>query len=136
MKIVINKCYGGFGLSDAAYEKLIEYGIPARAYQEETRAPETGLYRRQPGNEGEIIFDDSLAKMPRRIALLGGRYWDTWTRGNRTHPLLVRAVEELGSAASGRFADLAVVEVPDGISWELDEYDGIETIAETHRTWS
>ena len=42
MKIVINKCYGGFGLSDAAYEKLIEYGIPARAYQEETRDPETG----------------------------------------------------------------------------------------------
>ena len=33
-------------------------------------------------------------------------------------------------------AELAIVEIPDGIEWEIDDYDGIETIAETHRTWS
>lgn len=32
MKIVINDCFGGFGLSNAAYEKLIEYGCPVRRY--------------------------------------------------------------------------------------------------------
>jgi hypothetical protein len=25
-KVVINECYGGFGLSNEAYEKMIEYG--------------------------------------------------------------------------------------------------------------
>lgn len=28
MKIVINTCYGGFGLSEAAHKKLTEYGLP------------------------------------------------------------------------------------------------------------
>ena len=27
MKVVINRCYGGFGLSDAAIEQLIELGM-------------------------------------------------------------------------------------------------------------
>jgi hypothetical protein len=25
--------------------------------------------------------------------------------------------------------------VPDGVDWELSEYDGIEHVAEAHRTW-
>ena len=28
MKIVLNKCYGGFGLSTEAQDRLIELGIP------------------------------------------------------------------------------------------------------------
>lgn len=52
MKIVKNSCFGGFGLSDAAYEKLIEYGIPVRKYETEERNPETGLYdKKNPNNE-------------------------------------------------------------------------------------
>lgn len=30
MKIVINDCFGGFGLSEEAYAKLIEWGVPVR----------------------------------------------------------------------------------------------------------
>lgn len=37
MKVVINKCYGGFGLSDAAYERLHKLGIPIKKYVEEKR---------------------------------------------------------------------------------------------------
>lgn len=142
MKIVINKCYGGFGLSDAAYEKLIEYGVPVRAYVEERREENTGLYSPEPSNDGEIIFDDQLRPDPSKISgavrrLRGTRYWDTWTRRNRTHALIVRVVEELGSqAASGPLAELKIVEVPDGIEWEIDEYDGIEKVAQVHQTWS
>lgn len=95
MKIVINKCHGGFGLSDAAYEKMIEWGIPA---------------------------------------LPADR--DGWARENRTHPMIIKAVTELGSAANGDYASLAVVDIPDDVEWQIDEYDGLEWVAESHRTWS
>ena len=66
MKVVINTCYGGFGLSDAAYEKLIEWGVPVGARAGQERDPETGLYLPQPANEGEVIFDRSLGYCPAR----------------------------------------------------------------------
>jgi hypothetical protein len=145
MKIVKNSCFGGFGLSDEAYEKLIEYGIPVRKYEKEERNPETGLYdKKNPNNEGEVIFDRDLDddgdKMSKSMRQLDGRYWDSFLdRHNRNHPLLVRVVEELGgghrTGASGRFSDLQVVEIPDDIEYEIDEYDGLETIREKHRTW-
>jgi hypothetical protein len=28
-----------------------------------------------------------------------------------------------------------VVEIPDGVEWEIAEYDGLEWVAEKHRTW-
>ena len=144
MKIVINKCYGGFGLSNAAYEKLIEWGVPVRKYKEERRGDD-GLYKDEPENNGEIIFDRELT-LPGEDSLndiyhkykpsgISERYWDCWTRDNRSHPLVVRVVEELGEKASGRHASLKVIEIPDGIEYEIDEYEGIEHIAEKHRTW-
>lgn len=92
MKVVINKCYGGFGLSDEAVGMLRE---------------------RWPECPGYIGSDP----------------------GVRANPELVSVVEELGSKASGRFAALAVVEVPDGVRWHIEEYDGLECVAEDHRTW-
>lgn len=54
---------------------------------------------------------------------------------DRADALLVRVVEELGEAANGAHAKLAVVEIPDGTDYEISEYDGLEHIAEKHRTW-
>lgn len=140
-KVVINACFGGFGLSEAAYEKLIEYGVPVRKYVQQQRGPD-GLYNRPPENEGEIIFDrdlDGPDDHSRTMRRLSGRYWDTWLDGKRDHPLLVRVVEELGAGhrtgASGQYSHLRIVEVPDGVEWEISEYDGNERIAEVHRTW-
>ena len=89
MKVVINRCYGGFGLSKEAYEFL-------------------------------------------------GKEWDDYGFANsidRSDPKLVKCVETLGDKANGRFAELKVVEIPDDIAWYIDEYDGMETIEEVHRTW-
>ncbi len=87
-KIVVNRCYGGFGLSEAAFEAL---GIPWDGY-----------------GYPEIARDD---------------------------PKLVEVVERLGEAANGAHASLRVVEIPDDVEWEIDEYDGVETIHEKHRSW-
>lgn len=55
---------------------------------------------------------------------------------DRSHPDLVEVVELLGPLASGGYAELKVVEVPDGVEWTIEEYDGNEWVAEKHRTWS
>lgn len=148
-KIVINKCYGGFGLSDEGYEKLIEWGIPVRKYIEEVK-DEEGRYHLTPDNEGEVIFDRELTAYGEsewndkfyhnykdEKTFLFHRYWDNgWTNSVRDHPLLVRLVEELGERANGSCSELSVVEIPDDVKWVIQEYDGNEWIAEQHRTWS
>lgn len=54
---------------------------------------------------------------------------------NRSDPALVQVVEELGKVASGRLSELVVVDIPDDVEYEIDDYDGLETIREKHRTW-
>lgn len=142
MKVVINACFGGFAISEAAYSKLIEWGIPVRRYGEETRDPNTGLYSGPKGNEGMVIFDRELTPAEDRSAVdeamtrLAGRYWAAWLDRARSHPLLVRLVEELGEAVNGPCAKLKVIEVPDGVEWEVSEYDGYEKVEEVHRSWA
>jgi hypothetical protein len=53
----------------------------------------------------------------------------------RHDPDLVAVVEEMGRLASGTCSHLKVVEIPDGIDYVIEEYDGMEWIAENHRTW-
>jgi len=53
----------------------------------------------------------------------------------RNDPALVKAVEELGDKANGKHAKLDVIEIPDGIDFEVEEYDGKEWVSEKHRTW-
>ena len=49
---------------------------------------------------------------------------------------LVRVVETLGpEAAGGPGAELKVVEIPNDVDWEVVEHDGLEWVAEKHRTW-
>lgn len=103
MKIVINKCYGGFGLSKAAIDLYCE-----------RKQIDPGMWKETWG------FYDQFHD--REI--------------ERYDPLLVEIVEQLGDKANGKCAELAIVEVPDGIKWLLEEYDGKEWIAEVHRTWS
>lgn len=114
MKIVINKCYGGFSLSDAA----------------------TMLYGKKAGI--------NIIKDKKKSSSLIPHYYINEIKNNnyfscrnikRNDPFLVEVVEELGEAADGSFAELKVVEIPDNVEWEIEEYDGKEWIAEQHRTW-
>lgn len=60
-------------------------------------------------------------------------YWQI----SRDDPDLVAIIEELGSQeVGGRYSTLKVVEIPEGVDWIIQDYDGVEWIAEKHRTWS
>ena len=48
---------------------------------------------------------------------------------------LVKVVETLGKGADGPFAKLKIVEIPDDVEWQIDEYDGNEWVSEKHRVW-
>jgi hypothetical protein len=111
MKVVINKCHGGFGLSLKAMQRYAE--LKGFKLITEDRGLYSLHYRDSVSNDN-LISDYNIA---------------------RNDPELVQVVEELGAAANDRHADLKIVEIPDNISWEICEYDGSEWVAETHRTW-
>jgi hypothetical protein len=50
--------------------------------------------------------------------------------------ILVEIVESMGEKSFGSFAELKIVEIPDDVEWQIDEYDGAEWVAEKHRTWT
>jgi hypothetical protein len=91
MKVVINACHGGFGLSEKALK----------------------MYRAEV-NDSEVDYYDI----------------------DRDDPVLVSLVEQLGDEVNTRYSELKIVEIPDGIEWTVCEYDGLEWVAEAHRTWS
>jgi len=111
MKIVVNRCYGGFGLSDEAFEKYLEYKDINYVKKEGERILGGINYY---NTDGEILS-----------------YYDI----PRDDPILVKVVEEFEEKVNDSFADLEIVEIPDDIEWEIEEYDGNEWVSEKHRTW-
>lgn len=118
MKLAVNKCYGGFDLSDKAHERLIELGISYFESFDSMPKKDRDLYVVNSQSEG-----------------FGKYYSNFWDYKNRTNPLLIQVIEELGKEASGKFGKIRIVEIPDDVQWEIDEYDGFETVHEIHRSW-
>jgi len=90
-KVVINKCYGGFGIT----KKCLK------------------LYNKLSGKKEEYDFDIE-----------------------RHDPFLIKAIEQLGEKeSSDACANLRIITIPDGEEYEIDEYDGIETIHKKVDNW-
>lgn len=111
MKIVINVCFGGFNLSKKAFDAI---GLESEGEISAT-SEQFGMYH--------VDNDDFGVSSENRHAF-------------RTDPRLIEVVERLGDEAGGRCAKLEVIEIPDDTDWLIDEYDGMETIHEKHRSWS
>jgi hypothetical protein len=113
--IVINNCHGGFGLSwDAQIAYLERAGIAYTLIDRESR-------------------DDTI-RFGQEIKLSNGDYW--YDREiSRDDPVLVNLVREMGPAVNSNFAKLKVVKIPGNVEWSIEEYDGLEWVAEKHRIW-
>ncbi len=130
MKVVINQCYGGFGLSSKALIRLIEADSKSiiRQSTEEYGAKES-LFT-QKCRDGYSASWISVCK--NRTVY----FYDNFSVNARIDPTLIQIIEEIGNAANGPFAKLKIVEIPDDVTFVIEEYDGMETIAEVHRIWS
>lgn len=58
--------------------------------------------------------------------------WDEGFGVRRTNPKLIEFLETTPSSKHG---SLKVVEIPDDVEWVIEDYDGLECVAEKHRTW-
>ena len=135
MKVVINRCYGGFGISDTAFERYLDLkGITW--YKGESIIGSSEYYN-VPVEEYEALYELCKAKPvgPDRFKEVNGLYISPYDI-ERDDPILVQVVEELGEESWGEYAELKIVEVPDDVVWEIDDYDGMESISEVHRRWS
>ena len=140
MKIVINSCYGGFSLSDEATKLYADkLGIEVTPVSDTWY---TRFFMCKPEDLPEILQHDYLesTRWPEdKRTLYSAEYIRIGTFSNRPDkrddPALVEVVEELGDAANGQLARLEIVEIPDDVEWQIEEYDGIEWVAEKHRTW-
>jgi len=121
MKIVLNKCYGGFGVSTEVFKYLIE------------------KKNWVVGENGKICESDAL----------GERYYFNYDMAGisichcsniefRSNPDLVDAIEHIGvDKASGACSKLEIVYVPDWkeIELEITDYDGLEKLQEVSKCW-
>jgi hypothetical protein len=113
-RIVINTQYGGFGLSREA--KLLYLELAGMAY---TLEPQKDR--------------DTQLRLGDRIVVNGLEFFDKDIA--RDDPALFNTVRQLGSYSGSDYATLKVIEIPTGIEWYIEEYDGKEWVAEKHRTW-
>jgi hypothetical protein len=146
MKLVINKCYGGFSLSAEGVKKYAELKDYS-CYFFKTDLSKGGENKLIPIDlkqaNKEFSFTAFKVEDPVNYAKSKGKTVDeVWDEinvdnrpDNRSDPALIRTVEELGDIANGSCAQLAVIEIPDDVDYTIQEYDGIEWVAERHRTW-
>ncbi len=144
MKVVINNCYGGFGLSLKAQEEYLKLiGKEAYFYVQTKHSFREGEeeHKKVTSSHSESLFTTVFTKdFGETYETISDKDYEKYNFYyndiERTDPNLVSVVESLGKEANGDCASLTIVEIPDGVSWTIDEYDGIEHIAEEHRTWS
>lgn len=146
MKIVINRCYGGFGVSHEGMMRYFEI-LGKKVWPEKLEfqySPNQYTYWLVP--EEERIKTESIQPQVGYTDEQIQEAAATWEKAlnqylndielDRNDPVLVQVVEELGEGSWGHFAELKVVEIPDDVNWYIDEYDGLEWVAEVHRKWS
>ena len=113
-RIVVNSCYGGFGLSYQASIRYLELsGIEYKLEPRQDRDSQNRL--------GSVIMVDGI-------------HWHYYGV-ERDDPNLVTVVKELGPLADGEYAKLRIVTIPANVDWTIEEYDGREWVAERHRIW-
>ena len=133
MKVVINNTYGGFSLSSKGTEAYYaRKGKKVWWFVNPVENGRTNFDKHVPCDDpGKGYFAHCYSsKEPNEDNYLSVRDME------RNDPDLIAVVEELGAEASGRFASLKIVEIPDDVDWVIEEYDGLEWIAESHRTWN
>tara|TARA_R110000851_G_C13085040_1_gene566206 strand:+ start:493 stop:915 length:423 start_codon:yes stop_codon:yes gene_type:complete len=140
MKVAYNNCFGGFSLSHLA---TVEYakrkGITLTAY-EQTK------YRHEGGVEEYVRvihpsricthyltedLGDVISELPNDLSY----YESFYGEDTRCDKDLINIIEVWGKEANGICADLVIEEIPDGVDFEITEYDGNESVVPPRMSW-
>ena len=145
MKIIINNCFGGFGISNNALVELMRRKGKEIYFYEmifddsdkytyaKTDADNENLFVTAVCKDfGEVLIpenDEQSDEFEKHFINKSDTKW-------RTDNDLINLLEEKGSKyVSGPCSSLKIVEIPDDVEWGVEEYDGSEWISEKHRTW-
>jgi len=149
MEIAINDQFGGFSLSHEAVMRYAELkgmklypwidDISKKVYGDKATLDNPSVcihYTTVPQERYEEINEREMKKPVRvgRFAKSNALYFSDRDIA-RNDPLLLQVIRELKTKADGQCATLKIVTIPDGVDWQIEEYDGAEHIAEKHRTW-
>lgn len=135
MEIVINQCFGGFGLSDEAvrlYKEYIHEKAPDLVFSDT-------FFNRKQSNRA-IHWSENFSSRKVYQETNNKNIFENKDPKNdigiklpRYDPCLIRVVKELGERANGPFACLKIVEIPEDIKWTIEAFDGFEWISEHHK---
>lgn len=137
-KVILNKCYGGFDVSDKAYQLYAKKkGLELFRYDSQLNYNSNEYKYKKTERAGLAVtyFTKDFGEIAKISAKDYEKYVLYLRNGHREDPTLIEVVEELGEEASGHFGKLVVVEIPDDLDYVIDEYDGIETLHERVQEW-
>lgn len=145
VKIIINSCYGGFRLSPKGFKKYLEkkgknayfytgespgyFDKLKRAALDELKNQSFSFYHVITKDFGHYISREEFNEKVSEEDFLSSREIE------RDDPDLIEVVKELGDEANSVHSKLKIVEIPDDVEWTIEEYDGVEWVAEKHKTW-
>ena len=147
-KVIINKCFGGYGFEPFTIQKYAEAkGLPLFWYERD--------YEYDAGRLREKLDRTTISKIETMEGLrmgiypmqkdMGDSFIFEWGNNegiffempekeeSRTDPVLIEIIEKYGDRNRHGCHAPTVVEVPDGVEWVVDEYDGLESLHEAHR---
>ena len=139
MKVILNKCYGGFFASKEAYELYAKKkGVKIYWYDYDIIED---IYRKIDDVDVEGAFYKAYIKDFGRVVTrpefdIFKEYRIELDEDRREDPTFIEVVEELGpKKASDTCSRLVVVNIPDGMEYVIDNYDGIEMLHEDVPVW-
>ena len=139
-EVIINNCFGGFSLS---HEGVMEYaktkGIKLYPFIDK-RNPDGSLQSYESkAFEPYTNQTDTWMIYYTTKPLKNGKYdedaWFSERDIDRDDPDLIKTVRKLRKKANGSCAELKIIKIPSDVEYEIDEYDGLESIHEKHRSW-
>ncbi len=141
MKVAYNRCYGGFSLSPVALTEFAKRkGINLTWYNRTVFSYDTPEYVRINGipKSGSINYcpltkdcGEIINKIDNDVYYCFDRHEDNL----RADIDLIAVIEELGDKANGPYAEIAIEEIPDDAEFEIEEYDGSESVVPPRQSW-